>query len=39
LNAETVNDVERMLKEVGYSGSAVKEILKWYKLNNIDRKT
>jgi hypothetical protein len=39
LNVETLNDLGRRLREVGYSDSAVKEILKWYKQNGIDRKT
>ena len=39
LNVETPNDLERRLREAGYSGCAVKEILKWYKQNNTDRKT
>jgi hypothetical protein len=36
LKVETLNDLERKLREVGYSDSAVKEIVKWYKQNSID---
>jgi len=39
LNVENLNELGRRLREVGYSDSAVKEILKWYKQNGIDRKT
>jgi hypothetical protein len=39
LNVETLDDLGRRLRGVGYSDSAVKEILKWYKQNDIDRKT
>ena len=38
LKAEASDDLEKRLREVGYSDGAVKEILKWYK-NNYDRKT
>jgi hypothetical protein len=30
LKVETLNDLEKKLRETGYSDSAVKEILKWY---------
>jgi hypothetical protein len=39
LKVETPDDLRRMLREVGYSDSVVKEILKWYNQNNTDRKT
>jgi hypothetical protein len=39
LNVETLSDLERRLREVGYSDGAVKEILKWFKLNDDDRRT
>gem|GEM_PF-1259672 len=39
LKAETLDDLEKKLRETGYSDSAVKEILKWYKQNNIDRES
>jgi hypothetical protein len=39
LNVETLDDIERRLREAGYSDSAVKEILKWYKQNGIDGKS
>jgi len=38
LKVEASDDLEKRLREVGYSDGAVKEILKWYK-NNNDRKT
>jgi hypothetical protein len=31
LKVETSDDLERKLREVGYSDRAVTEILKWYK--------
>jgi len=31
LDAESVEDLKRMLKEIGYSDGAVEEILKWYR--------
>jgi hypothetical protein len=39
LKVEIPDDIEERLREVGYSDGAVKEILKWYKQNNTDRKT
>ena len=39
LNVETLDDLERVLREAGYSDSAVKEILRWYRLNSTDRRT
>jgi hypothetical protein len=38
LKVEAPDDLEKKLKQVGYSDDAAKEILKWYKKNN-DRKT
>jgi hypothetical protein len=38
LKTEPPEDLERKLRDVGYSEDAVKEIIKWYKKNN-DRKT
>jgi hypothetical protein len=38
LKVEALDDVEKKLREVGYSDGAVEEILKWYKKNN-NRKT
>ena len=38
LKVEAPDDLEKKLREVGYSEGAVEEILKWYKKNN-DRKT
>ena len=38
LKVEAPDDLEKQLREVGYSNGAVEEILKWYKKNN-DRKT
>jgi len=34
LDIESVEDLKRMLREMGYSDQAVEEILKWYRLNN-----
>jgi hypothetical protein len=31
LVVESVEDLKRMLKEIGYSDGAVEEILKWYR--------
>lgn len=39
MKVETPDDLEKKLREVGYSNGAAKEILKWYKQNNTDRKT
>jgi hypothetical protein len=36
LDAECVEDLKRMLKEIGYSVKAVEEILKWYLPDNFD---
>jgi hypothetical protein len=36
LDAECVEDLKRMLKEIGYSAKAVEEILKWYLPDNFD---
>ncbi len=30
MNIETVNDLQKALKEVGYSDKVITEILKWY---------
>jgi len=30
VNIETVEDLHKALKEIGYSNKAIKEILKWY---------
>jgi len=37
LDVESAEDLKTMLKEIGYSEKAIKEILKWYKRNNTDR--
>jgi hypothetical protein len=39
LNVESLDDIERTLRKAGYSDGAVKEILKWYKQNNTERRT
>jgi len=36
LDAESVEDLRRMLREIGYSVRAVEEILKWYLPDNFD---
>jgi hypothetical protein len=30
VNIETVEDLEKALKEIGYSNKAITEIMKWY---------
>jgi hypothetical protein len=30
VNIETVGDLKRVLKEIGYSNQAIAEIMKWY---------
>jgi len=37
LDAESVEDLRRMLKEIGYSVKAVEEILKWYVPDSSNR--
>jgi hypothetical protein len=36
LDAESVEDLKRMLEEIGYSAKAVEQILKWYLPDNLD---
>jgi hypothetical protein len=38
LTVETVDDLKKLLKDMGYSPNAVNEILKWYKENNSNRR-
>jgi hypothetical protein len=38
LTVETVDDLKKLLKDMGYSLNAVNEILKWYKENNSNRR-
>ena len=38
MNGEDADDVEKTLRDAGYSDSAVNEILKWYRRNNTERK-
>jgi len=38
LGVESLDDLKKLLKEIGYSDNAVGEILKWYKPNNSDRR-
>jgi uncharacterized protein Smg (DUF494 family) len=38
LKVEAPDDIQKKLREIGYSESAVEEILKWYKKNS-DKKT
>ena len=35
MNIETVDDLKKALKEVGYSNNAVTEIMKWYTQKKI----
>jgi hypothetical protein len=39
LGVESVDDLKKILSEMGYSQSAVNEILKWYNENSSHRKT
>ena len=34
LGVESLEDLKRVLREIGYSRKAVEEILKWYKQSN-----
>lgn len=34
----SIDDLKRLLSEIGYSPNAVSEILKWYRENSSDRK-
>ena len=38
LSVETLSDLKRMLKDVGYSERAIREILEWFKQNNHERR-
>jgi uncharacterized protein (UPF0335 family) len=38
LKVENPDDIEKRLRQEGYSDKAVKEILKWYKENNTHRR-
>jgi hypothetical protein len=38
LKVETPDDLEKRLRGVGHSHRAVKEIMRWYKQNDSDRK-
>lgn len=31
MNVESIKDLKKVLRDVGYSGKAIDEILKWYK--------
>jgi len=37
LDAESVEDLKRLLREIGYSVRAVEEILKWYVPDSSNR--
>jgi hypothetical protein len=39
LTVERSADIEKVLKTVGYSEGAIKEILKWYEQSHADRRT
>ena len=34
MNIETVEDLKKALKEIGYSNKAITEIMKWYTSKN-----
>ena len=38
MGLESVDDLKRVLSEMGYSSNAVSEILKWYRENSSDRR-
>jgi hypothetical protein len=38
LAVESIDDLKKLLKEMGYSPNAVDEILKWYKENSSSRR-
>jgi hypothetical protein len=38
LDVESVDDLRRRLREIGYSDGAVEEILKWYKQGSSDKR-
>jgi hypothetical protein len=38
MSVESVDDLKRLLEEMGYSQNAVSEILKWFRENSSDRK-
>jgi hypothetical protein len=35
VNIETVEDLKKALKEIGYSSKAITEIIKWYTTNRL----
>jgi len=35
VNIETVEDLKKALKEIGYSNKAITEILKWYIMDRL----
>jgi hypothetical protein len=38
LGVESIDDLKRLLSEMGYSSNAVSEILKWYRENSSTRR-
>lgn len=38
LDAESVDDLKRLLREIGYSVQAIEEILKWYDDRNSSKR-
>lgn len=38
MDVGSIDDLKRLLSEMGYSSNAVSEILKWYRENSSDRK-
>ena len=38
LHVESTDELQRALKEMGYSDDAINAILKWYKHDDIDRR-
>lgn len=39
LGVKSIDDLERLLREMGYSHDAVSEILKWYRENGSTRRS
>jgi hypothetical protein len=37
LTVESAEDLKKLLKQIGYTATAIDEILKWYRENNNNR--
>jgi len=38
MDIETIDDLRKALEEIGYSGKAISEIIKWYTTNRLPMK-